>query len=63
MEAVNLGRRTYIRDGAAFPITDLFDAAGDKTDDPAEAVFAVAGREGEWYALNLSEFQGGTATQ
>lgn len=55
--AINLARRLYIEGDQVFPITHFFDADGDECN-PEDAVFAVAGIEGRWYALDLTEFSG-----
>ena len=59
MEAINLGRREFIDDdGNLYPVVTMFDGDGDECglDD---AVAAVAGNEGRWFALDLSEFLAG----
>ncbi len=59
MEAINLGQRLFVdEDGETWPIVLLFDGDGEECS-PAEAVSAVAGTEGRWYALDLSEFGAG----
>lgn len=59
MEAINLGRREFIDcDGHIYPVVKMFDDEGEECG-PAEAVSAVAGIEGRWFALDLSEFDAG----
>jgi hypothetical protein len=59
-EAINLSQRLFVAsDGYTFPIVTLFDADGDETDDPCEAVACVAGVEGRWHAINLEDFSAG----
>lgn len=57
--AVNLTDRLYVDEtGAVFPITNLFDCEGDECE-PGEAVSAVAGSKGRWFAITLSDFADG----
>ena len=59
MEAINLGRREFIDcDGHVYPVVAMFDDEGGECG-PDEAVAAVAGTEGRWFALVLSEFDAG----
>ena len=59
-EAVNLGQRLFVnQEGETFPIAVMFDADGEECG-PANAVSAVAGEEGRWYCLDLSEFNAGS---
>jgi len=59
MEAINLGQRLFVdQAGDTFPIVSMFDSDGEECS-PPDAVFAVAGTEGRWYALDLSEFGAG----
>jgi len=56
LEAINVERRLFCdQAGDVFPIISWFDGDGDECD-PEEAVAAVAGTEGRWYCLDLSEF-------
>lgn len=58
--AVNLDLRIVaFDDGSTVPITNLFDEWGEDYE-PSEAVSAVAGPlpNGEWLALDLTEFEG-----
>jgi hypothetical protein len=56
--AIHLERRLFLsEDGDVFPITNLYDAEGDETDDIGEAVAAVAGTEGRWFAFRLDDFE------
>lgn len=56
--AVNLGKRiALLDDGSVIPITDMLDADGDITDDPEDAVTAVAGADAEWLAFSLCDFE------
>lgn len=55
--AIHRGRRLFLsEDGDVYPITNLYDADGDETDDIDLAVSAVAGTEGRWFALVLADF-------
>lgn len=57
-EAVNLNLRTFIdSSGEQYPIVAMFDAEGDECE-PDDAVSAVAGVEGRWFVIDLSEFEG-----
>ena len=38
-----------LSDGRVVPATNLFDAEGDETADPAEAVTFVAGADRDWF--------------
>lgn len=49
-------RLALLADDRQVPITNLFDADGDETADPAEAVAVVCGEGMEWYSVNLAEF-------
>lgn len=54
---LNLTRReAVLGDGRVVPVTNLFDADGDETSDPALAVSAVCGEGLEWYAELLADF-------
>lgn len=57
--AVNLADRIAILDNdEVVPITDLYDQAGDETDDEEIACAAVAGPSalGLWYAIDFRNF-------
>lgn len=59
MEAINLGQRLFVdQSGDVWPVVAMFDHGGDYCG-PESAVSAVAGTEGCWYALDLSEFNTG----
>lgn len=59
MEAINLGQRLFVdQSGDAWPVVAMFDNNGDGCG-PECAVSAVAGTEGRWYAIDLSEFNAG----
>lgn len=59
MEAINLGRREFIdNDGQLYPVVTMLDGNGDECG-PENAVVAVAGTEGRWLVLDLSEFETG----
>jgi len=58
-EMVNLGQRLFVdSEGFTHPIAVMFDSDGEECE-PRDAVSAVAGSEGRWFALNLSEFEAG----
>jgi hypothetical protein len=58
-EAVNLAQRLFIdSEGHTYPVVTMFNADGDGCE-PGEAVSAVAGTEGRWFCLDLSEFNAG----
>jgi len=58
-EAVNLAQRLFIdSDGHTHPVITMFNADGEECE-PCEAVSAVAGTEGRWFCLDLSEFNAG----
>lgn len=57
-DAINIGRREYLADdGEIYPVAAWFDSDGDDCA-PEDAVCAVAGAEGRWWAIDLSEFDG-----
>jgi hypothetical protein len=56
--AINIGRRQYLADdGEIYPIVAWFDGDGDDCE-PEDAVSAVAGIEGRWWPLRISDFIG-----
>lgn len=58
-ESINLAHRLYIDpDGFVHPVVVMFDSDGEDCE-PRDAVSAVAGTEGRWFALDLSEFNAG----
>lgn len=55
-EMINMAQRLYMADdGALFPVTNWFDRDGDECE-PEDAVTAVAGEGGCWFALDLATF-------
>ena len=59
MEMLNLAQRLFVDEhGDTYPITNLFNFEGDECG-PEDAVAAVAGTEGRWFSLVLSEFNAG----
>jgi hypothetical protein len=57
VQALNLtGRLALLTDGTTVPITNLFDLAGDETDDLAEAVSFVCGTGQHWWSDLISAF-------
>lgn len=57
--SVNLGRReALLSDGRVVPVTNMLDADGDDTEDPAEAVGFVSGAGSEWFVDAVSDFEG-----
>lgn len=59
--AINLERRlALLDDGRTVPITNLFDASGDDTNDAAEAAGFVAGAGREWFADSVADYEGTT---
>lgn len=59
IESVNLGLRLFIdQHGDTWPVVAMFDHDGEECD-PPEAVSAVAGTEGQWYAIDLHDFGAG----
>jgi hypothetical protein len=55
--SVNLSRRlAVLTDGETVPVTQMFDADGDDTDDPAQAAAFVAGRPGKWFSCATKVF-------
>ncbi len=55
---VNLTQRFAIReDNSVVPITHLFDAFGEETDDDEAAFTIVAGDDRCWFAQPLSELE------
>lgn len=58
-EAINLEQRIFICvDGLIHPVVSIFDSDGVDCS-PKDAVSAVAGSEGRWFAIDLSEFGAG----
>lgn len=54
--AVNVGQSLFVDDdGTIFPITNWFDEEGDECASE-EAVSAVAGEGGCWFAIDLTQF-------
>jgi hypothetical protein len=51
------GRQAILTDGRVVPITNLFDACGEETDDLDEAVSFVCGEGDEWFSDLLSSFE------
>lgn len=48
--AINIfSRFALLDDGTIVPVTNLFDADGDETNDPDEAVVFVAGEGDRWF--------------
>jgi LDH2 family malate/lactate/ureidoglycolate dehydrogenase len=58
IQALNIPQRlALLSDGSTVPITNLFDALGDETTDPAEAVAFVCGRSGHWLCDLIANFE------
>lgn len=58
-EWINLGRGRFLdSDGGEHPVLVLYDSDGAECD-PPDAVCAVAGEEGRYFVLDLSEFGAG----
>lgn len=57
--AVNRQQRFALTNrGEVCPITNLIDAFGDETDDPFEAVAAVAELDADhWFSIDLTQFE------
>jgi hypothetical protein len=57
--AVNRAERFALTDsGDICPITNLFDAFGDETDDASDAVAAVARIDADhWFTIDLTQFE------
>jgi len=50
-------RQAVLDDGEIFELTDLFDAFGDRTDSPDDAVYVVGQMaNGLWCTIDMSEF-------
>jgi hypothetical protein len=57
VQALNVSARlALLSDGTTVPITDLFDAGGANTENPAEAVGFVCGAGGFWICDLISSF-------
>ena len=56
---MNRAKRFALTDrGEVCQITNLFDAYGDETDDPFEAVAAVAELDAShWFSIDLTQFE------
>jgi hypothetical protein len=57
--SINIGKRFALLSDSetVVPITTLIDSDGDTTDDPAEAVTFVAGRDGVgWFTDRIGNF-------
>jgi hypothetical protein len=50
-------RLAFLTDGSTVPITNLFDAWGDETDDLADAVSFVCGAGRMWFSDRLDQYQ------
>lgn len=58
VEAANwFTRLAVLSDGAAVPVTNLFDADGEETEDPDEAVTFVAGEGGRWFTGQCADYE------
>lgn len=57
--AVNRAKRLALTDrGEVCPLTNLFDAYGDETDDPIEAIAAVAKLDADhWFSIDLTQYE------
>lgn len=57
--AVNRAQRFALTDrGDVCPIRNFFDAFGDETDDPSEAIAAVAELDADhWFSIDLTKFE------
>jgi hypothetical protein len=57
--AVNREKRFALTDrGDVCPITSFYDRFGDDTDDPFEAISAVAELDADhWFAIDLTKFE------
>lgn len=56
--AINVTKRFAVReDDSVVPVTHLFDAFGEETEDDEAAVTVVAGDERCWFAEHLANFQ------
>jgi hypothetical protein len=55
--SINMIERTaLLDDGRTVPITNLFDAVGEETDDPREAVSFVCGAGRQWISDSIDHF-------
>lgn len=50
-------RLALLNDGTTVPITNLFDADGDETDDPDLAVSFVAGEADRWFTGLCADYE------
>lgn len=58
VQALNIATRlALLADGTAVPITNLFDAWGEETDEPAHAVSFVCGVGRLWFSDLISRFE------
>lgn len=58
IQALSVPRRlAFLTDGSTVPITNLFDAWGDETDDASEAVSFVCGAGRVWLSDRLDRFE------
>lgn len=61
IHAISLPTRTvFLEDGRILPITNLFDAIGEETADPDEAVSFVCGSGRLWISDRLDSFEAAT---
>ncbi len=49
-------RLALLSDGSTVPVTNLYDADGNETDDPNEAATFVAGEGDKWFSGAVSDF-------
>lgn len=56
IEEIDLALRLYLRNGESYPIVALFDLNGDDCD-ADDAIAAVAGRDMDWFAIDLEGFE------
>ncbi len=62
VQSINIGRRlALLTTGQTLPITTLFDAEGDTTEDPAEAVAFAAGQGGMWFSGAVAHYAQATS--
>jgi len=62
VDAINAFTRfAVLNDGTTVPVTGLYDADGEETNDPDQAVTFVAGEGDRWFSGLCSEFEEVTA--
>lgn len=56
--AINLNQRIALtEEGAALPITNMYDDESNETHNPSEAKAVIAGQGSEWHCIRASDYE------